>query len=202
MANTNCCGGSGRRDSRNAYGCLSCVGGRNRWDNFPYYNGPCPDADGTYDCDENGDSDEMCRCCCRRRRRCGRFGLFSAMLPMAVSANGILPLACNNCLGSISDFPASCGMITVDEKGTYLATYTLRVPEGQTVDSTFTLNVNDACQTSATVEAGGEGPVSFTGQAIFDVSDRSTVAVRSSEPINITGAFAQPLATLTLVRLE
>ena len=46
------------------------------------------------------------------------------------------------------------GLITVDEKGTYLATYTLRVPEGEAVDSNFTLNVNDASQTSALVEAG------------------------------------------------
>lgn len=194
MANNNCCGGSSRRNSNSSYGCLSCLGGRNRcWDNYPYYGGPCPDADGVYDCD-----DEVRR----GRRRCGKYGLFSAMLPMAVAANGIVPLASNNCLGSIGDFPVNCGLISVEEKGVYLATYTLRVPEGQTVDSNFTLNVNDASQTSAIVQAGGEGPACYTGQAIFDVNDRSTITVRSSEPINITDSTAQPLVTMTLVKLD
>ncbi len=201
MSNNNRCGCS-RRNSNNAYGCLNSVGGRYRWDSYPYYPGPCPDAEGVYDCDDEEQRD----CCdrerrCRRRRRC-RFGLFSAMLPMAVAANGIVPLASNNCIGAVSEFPVNSGLITVEEQGTYLATYTVRVPEGQTVDSTFTLNVNDASQSSAVVEAGGQGPMGFTGQAIFDVRDRSTVTLRSSDAINVTETAAQPLVTLTLVRLD
>ena len=170
MANNNRCGCS-RRNSNNAYGCLNSVGGRYRWDNYPYYPGPCPDAEGVYDwCNDNNDNDD-CDCGrrerrCRRRRRC-RFGLFSAMLPMAVTANGIVPLASNNCMGAVSEFPVNSGLITVEEAGTYLATYTVRVPECQAMASTFTLNVNDAYQSSAVVEAGGEGPTGFTGPAIF-----------------------------------
>ena len=52
MANNNHCGCRGRRNSDNAYGCLNSVGGRWRWDNYPYYGGPCPDADGDYGCEE------------------------------------------------------------------------------------------------------------------------------------------------------
>ena len=203
MANNHRCGCS-RRNSNNAYGCLNSVGGRYRWDNYPYYPGPCPDAEGVYDwCNDNNDNDD-CDCGrrerrCRRRRRC-RFGLFSAMLPMAVTANGIVPLASNNCMGAVSEFPVNSGLITVEEAGTYLATYTVRVPEGQAMASTFTLN--DASQSSAVVEAGGEGPTGFTGQAIFDVHDRSTVTLRSSDAINLTETSVQPLVTLTLVRLD
>lgn len=199
MANNNRCGCS-RRNSNNAYGCLNSVGGRYRWDNYPYYGGPCPDAEGVYECENDNDDDRDCRCR-RGRRRC-RFGLFSAMLPMAVAANGIVPLASNNCMGTVNEFPVNSGLITVEEEGTYLATYTVRVPEGQTVDSTLTLNVNDASQSSAVVEVGGEGPTGFTGQAIFDVRDRSTVTLRSSDAINLTETAVQPLVTLTLVRLE
>ena len=94
------------------------------------------------------------------------------------------------------------GLITVEEEGTYLATYTVRVPEGQALESTFTLNVNDASQSSAVVQAGGEGPTGFTGQAIFDVRDRSTVTLRSSDAINLSQTATQPLVTLTLVRLD
>ena len=202
MANINRCGCGSRRNSNNGYGCLNNLNGRRCWDNWPYYPGPCPDADGVYDCDapavekSRGEAD----CCCRRKPRCD-FGLFSAMLPMAVTANGIIPLAKNNCAG-VNDFRVNSGLISVEESGTYLATYTVRVPEGAALDSTITLNVNDACQSAAIAEVGGAAPVSTSAQAIFDVSERATVTLRSSEAINITESSAQPLFTLSLVKLD
>jgi len=75
------------------------------------------------------------------------------------------------------------------------------VPEGQTLASNITLNVNDASQTSAITAVGGEGPASFTAQAICDVCERSTIALRSSEAINITDPSVQPLVTLSLVKI-
>ena len=200
MANNNGCGN--RRNSNNNYGCLNCLGGRRRWDNYPYYDGPCPDAEGAYSCDRDDDNDRdnggRRRC---RRGRDNDFGLFSAMLPMAVAANGIIPLVNNNCFGVGEGFPVNSGLVTIEQPGTYLATYTVRVPEGQTVASTLTLNVNDASQSSAISQIGGEGPAGFTAQAIFDVCDHSTLALRSSEAINLTGTSAQPLVTLSLVRI-
>ena len=199
MANNDCCGG--RRNSNNAYGCLNSLGGRRCWDNYPYYEGPCPDAEGCYGCgrDEEDERDGGGR---RRGRHCrgNDFGIFSAMLPMAVAPNGVIPLV-NNCCVSGEGFPVNCGLVTIEEAGTYLATYTVRVPEGQAVASTFTLNVNDASQSSAISEVGGEGPVGFTAQAIFDVNDRATLALRSSEAINLTETSAQPLVTLSLVKI-
>ena len=196
MAKNHRCGGCGRRDSNNSYGCLNCLGGRRGWENYPYYIGPCPDADGCYRDDEpvrgpggNG------------QNRCVDYGVFTAMLPMAVAANGIIPLVNGGCMCGTGSFPVNSGLITIEEEGTYLATYTVRVPEGQTVASNLTLNVNDASQTSAITEVGGEGPASFTAQAIFDVGDRATVALRSSEAINIADSSTQPLVTLSLVKL-
>ena len=207
MAKNNRCGCSSRRNSNNGYGCLSCVGGRYRWENYPYYTGPCPDADGGYECDcececdrDDGDREER-RCRGRRRRRDrGCFGLFTAMLPMAIAANGIVPLVGGNCL-SAEGFNVNCGLITVEEAGTYLATYTVRLPAEAAVESTFSLNVNDAAQASAIVEAGGTGPASYTGQAMFEVCDRATVVLRSSDAINITSPSTQPLVTLSMVKL-
>lgn len=201
MANNNRCG-CNRRNSNNGYGCLNSVYGSRRWDNFPYFDGYCPDADGNYDNgNDNEDRDDR-DCRRRRRRRKGRdFGLFTAMLPMAVTANGIIPLANNNCLCS-NDFPVNSGLITVEESGTYLATYTVRAPEGATLDTTVTLNVNDASQSSAIAEVGGTAPTGTTAQAIFEVNDYATVTLRSSEAINITETSAQPLFTLSLVKLD
>ena len=190
MANNNRCGCGSRRNSNN-YGCLDSLDRRRCWDNWPYYPGPCPDANGQYDCDCDGGG---------RSGRCD-FGLFSAMLPMAVTANGVIPLVKNNCAHA-ADFPVNSGLITVDERGTYLATYTVRVPEGAELDSTITLNVNDASQSSAIAQVGGTAPGGATAQAIFDVSDRATVTLRSSEAINITDTSAQPLFTLSLVKLD
>lgn len=198
MAKNNRCGCGSRRNNNNGYGCLNCVGGRYRWDDYPYYPGPCPDVNGCYDNDN--DDDENCECRRRRHRRRGRcdFGLFMAMLPMAVTANGIIPLTNNNCLID-NGFPVNSGLITIEEGGTYLATYTVRVPEGAALDSTITLNVNEASQSSAIAQANGS---STTAQAIFDVNDRATLTMRSSEAINITESSAQPLFTLSLVKLD
>ena len=201
MAKNNRCDGCGRRNSHNAYGCLNCLGGRHCRDNYPYYEGPCPNADGCYEMVRGAAEDD-----CRGRRpdrpeRRAPFGIFTAMLPMAVAPNGIIPLVNNNCLGIAGDFAVNSGLITVEEEGTYLATYTVRVPEGQTVASNFTLNVNDASQSSAITEVGGAGPVSFTAQAIIDVCDRATVALRSSDAINVTEPSTQPLVTLSLVKI-
>ena len=198
MASNNRCGGCGRRNSNNNYGCLNCVGGRGRWDNYPFYDDMCPDANGDYERDRDDERHRRRRC---RRRRSGEFGIFTAMLPLAVAANGIIPLVNGNCFCSSGGFPVNSGLITIEEEGTYLATYTVRVPEGQTLTTTLTLNVNDASQSSAITEVGGEGPVAFTAQAIFDVSDCATLSLRSSEAINITETSSQPLVTLSLVKL-
>ena len=198
MANNNRCGGCGRRNSNSNYGCLNYVGGRERWDNYPFYDGRCPDVNGEYDCGRDDDHHRCRRC---RRRRNGEFGIFTAMLPLAVAANGIIPLVSSNGFCASGGFPVNSGLITIEEEGTYLATYTVRVPEGQTVETTLTLNVNDASQSTAITEIGGAGPVSFTAQAIFDVSEGATVSLRSSEAINITETSTQPLVTLSLIRL-
>lgn len=205
MANKHRCGCSGRNDrnSNRSYGCLNSLESRYRWDNYPYYGGPCPDVNGAVnDIDSACDREERHG---RRRGRRGRrdcFGLFSAMLPMAVAANGIVPLV-GNCGCPVGDgFNVNSGLVTVKEEGTYLATYTVRLPEGADVNSTITLNVNDASQSSAITQVGGAGPGCFTAQAIFDAGDDSTVTLRSSEAINITEPSAQPLFTLSLVKLE
>ncbi len=203
MGNNYRCGDCGRRDSNNRYGCLNCLGGNRRcWDNYPYYNGPCPDRDGNYEALRGGYEGDCGRYDGGRRKdRESKYGIFTAMMPMAVAPNGIIPLVSGNGLCQCGDFAVNSGLITVEEAGTYLATYTVRVPEGQTLASNITLNVNDASQTSAITEVGGTGPVSFTAQAICDVCERSTIALRSSDAINITDPSVQPLVTLSLVKI-
>lgn len=208
MANKYRCGCGSRRNS-NSYGCLDSVNARWRWENFPYYDGPCPDVDGDY-CNDTG-NDSGCNCDCDRcdrcdRRRCRRrgmcCGLFTAMLPMAVTANGIVPLGVTGCLNGKEDFALNSGLITLKRAGTYMATYTVRVPEGATLDTIATLNVNDASQSSAITQVGGTAPYATTAQAVFEADAGDTVTLRTSEAINIATTNAQPLFTLSLMKLD
>lgn len=216
---------NGRR--RRSNGCLNSVGGVNCLRPCgPVWNGCCPDANGRYgseevqqanmngDWEKCGDREDCCRrdrCCrdrcrrdrCRRDRcRCGDrgFGLFTATTPMAAPVNGVIPLVGGFC--DDDDIPVNSGVIKLYEPGVYLATVTARVGEDTALDSIITLNVNDASQSSAVIELTGEGPMNSCAQAIFEVRDQALVTLRSSEAINITTPSAQPLFTLSLMRLE
>ena len=183
---------------------------RGYWNSFPYYTGPCPNEDGCYRCDPDDDDDnERHEHCGRRgRRRCRgegpRYGIFAAYLPMAVSANGIVPLTVNN-PSRRSCFEVNSGLITLEDGGTYLAVYTVLVPAAAALDTTVTLNVDGASQSTAAVPivtAAGDATASFTGQAIFEASDGATVSLRSSEAINVTDPAAQPMFVLSLVKID
>ena len=186
---------------RRCRGCMRMACGR--WENYPYYTGPCADAEGCCNRCDDDDRDDRRECRCRRRhggREC--CGMFLAWLPMALAANGIIPLVVNNPCRD-SDFEVNSGLVTVERAGTYLATCNVRVPEGAALNTTVTLNVDDASQTSAITQvvSEGTGASAYSAQAIFDADEGATVAMRTSDAINIAEPSAQPLFSLSLVRL-
>lgn len=204
---------------RRGCGCMKMA--RGYWNSFPYYSGPCPNEDGCYRYDRDDDNDDDRnhgdRCdrrdwddrngCRRRGHRGGRdhdHGVFAAYLPVAVSANGIVPLTVNNPCRK-PGFDVNSGLITLKNGGTYLAIYTVQVPGAAALDTTVTLNVDGASQSTAAVNVvtvAGDATSSYTGQAIFEASDGATVSLRSSEAINVTDPAAQPMFVLSLLRLE
>ena len=183
---------------RRPRGCLSSV-----YQNWPWYGGRCPDADGEYEEVRQGGWQDDCgedRGDCRRRRgRCAMGGIFTTAIPVAVAANGVIPL--NGCCME-PGLRQNGGVVSITEPGMYLATVTARVPEGVAVNSTVTLNANDASQYSSLMVLSGEGPASSSSQALFEVTDRTTVSLLSSDALNITEASPQPLFTLSLVRVD
>ena len=198
---------------RRGCGCMKMA--RGYWNNFPYYTGPCADADGCYGraqeeddcrCDCERDEDRRCEHRCRRRCRRGGMcsGMFTACLPVAVSANGIVPLCVNNPCRENS-FKVNSGLITLDNPGTYLATYKVQVPENTALDTMISLNVDGASQSAATsqvITEAGAATASFTGQSIFEAGEGATVSLRTSEAVNVTDPAAQPMFTLSLVQLD
>lgn len=201
--------GCGYRRQRRRRGCIRAACGC--WDNSPCYSGMCPYAGNGYEEAVKGESQYgqcgQCGQCNPCRRRCNRgdrdCGLFLSWLPIAIAANGVIPLVVNNpCRDSCYD--VNSGLITIDEGGTYLATYNVRLPEGATVDTTVTLNVDDASQSSAVTQimSEGTGTQGYSAQAIFDADAGATVALKSSQAINLTDTSAQPLFSLSLVKLS
>lgn len=166
--------------------------------------------------EDEAEEDETCKCKCRKVCRCCPRPrpwpcrpkpcccIFSAYLPMALGPNGIIPLA--RCNPSREDnFDVNCGLVTLEKAGTYLATYTVRVPETVALDTTVTLNVDNASQSTAVTQVlteTGASSSSYTGQAIFHAEEGDTVSLRTSEAINATETATQPMFTLSLVNLE
>lgn len=203
--------GNCREHRRHHTGCMRMA--RGCWNTFPYYGGPCPDVCGCYGPRtwEEDDSDDCCevrRCRKRRRRRRCRDGepdvVLKAFAPLAVSPNGIVPLSkADFCRDSA--FDVNCGLVTVESEGTYLATYTVQAPADTAMNTLFTLNVNDAAQSTATTQVvteAGATTSSFTGQAIFQADEGDAVTLRSSEAVNVTESASQPMFTLSLVKLD
>ena len=205
-------------------GCMKMA--RGYWNNFPYYTGPCPNGDGCYcaEQEEETDNDTCCERCerCDRCDRCDRCrrckpccqekrcrwhrhccGMFMAFMPMAIGPNGIVPLCVNNPCRE-SDFSVNSGLITLEKAGTYMATYNVKVPETAALDTTITLNVDGASQSTATTlvsTAAGDTTSNFSGQAIFEAAEGATVSLRSSEAISVTDPASQPMFTLSLVQM-
>ena len=190
MANNYRCG-CGSRGSNNTIGCLNSVAARRRWDNYPYYDGCCPDADGDYGC-------------CYARGDRSVYAMFSACQPLAVAANGIVPLTLAQACPRA--FAVNAGAISVRDPGVYLATMTVRVPAETQVDSTFSLALNDVNQpttiTPVETATGDAQPFTATSQAIFTADAGDTVAIRSAETVNLTDPSIEPMFALTLVRLD
>ena len=130
--------------------------------------------------------------------------MFTACLPVAVSANGIVPLCVNNPCRDYS-FNVNSGLITLENPGTYLASYKVLVPENTALDTMISLNVDGASQSAATTQViteAGAATSSYSGQAIFEAGEGASLSLRTSEAINVTDPAAQPMFTLSLVQLD
>ena len=180
------------------------MAGARRWDNYPYYDGPCESVDGAYERDDDRcDRTDRCDRCDRPNRcgRRGRNGIFSGYLPMAVAANGMIPLVAGNPCRK-DGFDVNSGLITVREGGTYLATVDVRIPAGATLSTTVTLDVDGASQSTAVTQIDSTGTAAYTAQAIFQADEGAIVSLRSSDAISLIDPSAQPLVTLSLVELD
>lgn len=173
--NSACCGECGRCNGCNTCSCGSC--------------NECDDCNGCgCGCDD-------CNCGCGTHNPV--YGLFSANVPLTVTAGAAVPLVPTAV--STNDFTVAGGAITVNRCGVYLATYTANIPIGAEVDTTLVLNVNGAAQPSTLQTVSTPG--SYTGQTVFTANAGSTVSLISSAALSLTEPIGQNVVNLTLTRI-
>ena len=187
--------GCGCRTSNNTFGALNSVARRCR-DNYPFYDGCCPDAGGCYDCGPGWPGRPWGDGAC--------YAMLSACQPLAVAANGNVPLAKAETRNPA--FGVNGGVVSLYNPGVYLATMTVRVPAATAVDSTFALALNDVSlpTTITPVETTADDTQAFTAtsQALFTAEAGDAVAIRSDDTVNLTDPAIEPMFVLTLVRLD
>ena len=117
------------------------------WNNpcSPYYNGPCPDADGGF----AGTS-----CGCRPRPGNGGAersaqGRFMSPMPLNTIAGACVPLMpCGDPCG----LETAGGAVEIKDAGVYYAAYTLSLPAGTALTTTLTPTLNGAALPAGAVE--------------------------------------------------
>jgi len=130
------------------------------------------------------------------------YGFFNAVPPATVAAGGVIPLQTN--LANDRYFTNNNGSILIRRAGTYLVTYTVQVPVGETLASQYYLTLNGtAVNESAlnvTDNVSAEETKSYTAQVIIQASANSTLALNSSAAVSVDSTALNPY-NLTIVRL-
>ena len=191
----------------NCNGRVSPAGCGNGWNNNPYYNGPCPNADGDYAArGEHFDEERRFApdCCCQRRGerppRARVMGRFASPSPLSVIAGAPVPLvACGDpcgvdCMG---------GAVQFKSDGVYVATLTATVPAGEALTTTLMPTLNGVMLPAGMVEVGGEvarAVSGFSGQIVFCANSCDRFALTTSEALSVP-ASGTPLLTMELTRI-
>ena len=126
------------------------------------------------------------------------YGLFSANVPVTVTAGAAIPLTSTNT--SCNDFTVSNGTVTINRCGVYLATYTANIPAGTEIDTTIVMNVNGVAQPSTLLDISAPG--SYTGQTVFKANAGTTISLVSSAAFSIADPIGQNIVALTLTRID
>ena len=177
------------QNNRNLLAGLRCGCG-----NFsPFYNGPCPDANGCWGGCGGPAAERRCGCPLVK-------GAFVCPVPLNVIAGASIPLsAC----GRPSGIDCVGGTVEVEEKGVYYAAYSLTVPAGTTMTTTLTPTLNGAVLQAGVTEVdtaeAGDVPV-FSGQVIFAAEDGDRFAITSSEALAMPASPA-PALSVELMRI-
>lgn len=211
MANSCNCG---------CYGALSCVPGPLQcgyqpaepaaYQNYPFYNGPCPPGPHRPPCHSCGHCppwwwDDCYRPVPEEAGAACRTPLaeFTASGPIHVEGGCGIPLTpsvLNHDLFSVHD-----GSIVLHKSGTYLATYTVNLPPQQPVNTQLSLRLdgNEVAGSTHSLIAlpNAAASVCVSAQAVVQTRPNRILSLHSDNPCSINCENPN-LITLTLIRIS
>ena len=132
-----------------------------------------------------------------------RYASLYAADTLTAAAGGSIPFTTSALTGSFS-YNAD-NLLVILQAGVYQATYTVNIPSGAAVDTTFTLQLGGkvlpGSQVSV-VHTNDDGSVTVTGQALFSAGYTSLLSLVTSNALTLTGANAgDVLASLIVTTL-
>ena len=207
MANSCGCG---------CYGALNCVPGPlqcgyqpaepSYYQNYPFYNGPCPPGPGMPPCRhcppcwwDDCAVPESDNACCTPHP----VSTFAASGPIRVDEGccvELTPSVINRDLFSVQN-----GEIVIRKPGAYLATYAVNLPPQHSVNTQLCLQLDGnevpGSARSLICMSGAAAGACVTAQAIVQSGPNRTLSLRSENPIHLPCENPN-LFTLTLLRIS
>ena len=129
------------------------------------------------------------------------YGFFNAVAPVTVAAAGVVPLQTN--LANAQYFTNTNGSILIRRAGTYLITYTVQLPAGETLASQYYLALNGTAINESALNVSDDAAAeteSYTSQVIIQAPANSTLTLNSSAAVTLEATALNPY-NLTIVRL-
>lgn len=212
-------------------GALNCVAGPlthccmypsnpDYYQNFPYYNGPCPPCE----CQSSGCKGHRCnkKCCnhcgscgnCGNHCGCGHHcacsknncsaGMFSADAPLSVNAGEIIPLSADHCYGDC--FEICNGCIRIRKSGLYHVVWTVNVPSYQNYSGCLylTLNGNEVGGSCQTICCQADNTsTSATGQAMVQTGPNGLLCLNTDCDLCFAnGCSVENVITMSVTRVN
>ena len=124
-------------------------------------------------------------------------GSFTSYGPFSITDGGTIPLTGQSC-------ECTAGGIVIPQDGVYYAVVSVNVPVNTDMDTCIRLELNDRRLTPPDIDIHAYGSCaahSYSGNAVFRAEAGSLLRLVSTEPISCPDVTAQPVFTLTLIRL-
>lgn len=198
MVNCNAC-----HSCKSKRGCthVGALNSLSRSRSFPFFTGPCPEAparvNGCTALNTALDAHTCDRCECSICSSRTGFGVFSASGPISLPAEGAVNLNARNVNADF--FTASCGSIRIRRSGLYYAAVTADIPCESAVDTILRLELGSQplVPPELAVTTGN-----YAGHTVFHARAGELLKLSTLEALTISQTTAQPVFTLTLIKLD
>ena len=129
--------------------------------------------------------------------------MFAAGGPVSISSGGSVDFEARNADGDT--FATSYGNILIRRPGMYYAAITVDIPKNTEVDTVMRLELDNQNITPPEIAVATAGDCitsNFTGHTVFHANAGSLLKLTSLRDMDVGCTTAQPVFTLTLIRIR